>query len=280
MNYTAILTVYGRQENFFNQVKALKSQTIVPAEIIVFIDKHPVKKSEEILKFCIDENIQVVSVTSNVGVWGRFSLAMIAKSDFIFILDDDIIPGKKWFENSLKLLSTYRCVVGGVGVIFQPNTSDYNVMKRIGWVNPEDETTEADVIGHIWGASKSFFHQFWLEAEDNFKYPRSGEDIHFSWRAQQLGYKVLVPFNGFDKDNWSNLAGSNFGTDREALSLEASAILRMAKYLRKVRNKGFSYVSESDELRTAVQGVSFGISRGYVHYLKNRFLKILKWLKL
>ena len=279
MSYTVILTVYGRQENFFNQVDALRSQTLLPCEIIVFVDKHPTKSSREIIEFCDKENIQLLSVSKNVGVWGRFALPLIARSEYVFIMDDDIIPGIKWFENSVQQLTSERCVVGGVGVLFRPGTNDYSVVKRIGWVNPRDEDIEADVIGHIWGAPKGFFHLFWQRAEDCHKFPRSGEDIHFSWRAQQLGYRVLVPFNGLNKENWSNLAGSSVGVDDEALSLEASAILRMAKYLKKVRKEGFSYVLESGEISDYSRTISLGLDRGYTHYLKNNYIKFRKWLK-
>lgn len=279
MNYTVILTVYGRQENFFKQVNALRSQSLAPSEIIVFIDKHTTKSSNEIIEFCDKENIQSIRVSLNVGVWGRFSLPLIARSDYVFIMDDDIIPGSKWFENSVHLMSSDRCVVGGVGVLFKPGTNDYSVSKRIGWVNPNDEDIEADVVGHIWGAPKSFFHLFWQRAEDSYKFPRSGEDIHFSWRAQQLGYRVLVPFNGRDEENWSNLAGTSVGTDDEALSLEASAILRMAKYLKKVRKEGFNYVLESGEISNYNRTISLGLNRGHMHYLKNNYIKFRKWLK-
>lgn len=271
--YTVILTVYGRQENFLNQIKSLHSQIIPPKEIIVFIDKHPSKSSLEILKYCKENNIQAVSATKNVGVWGRFSTALLSKYDNIFILDDDIVPGKRWFENCIGILNSRKSVVGGVGVCFNPNTSDYNVNHRIGWVNPKLDKIHADVIGHCWGAKREFFEKFWVNTNHHHKSSKSGEDIHFSWLAQKYNYEVIVPFHGENIDNWSNIMGVVIGTNDEALSLDPSAILRMSKNLKSVRKKGFRYLSEDKNQESKI---NIRINRGYSHFIKAWVLNILK----
>jgi hypothetical protein len=102
------------------------------------VDLHPTKESLGVIEFCKQNGIQTISVSQNFGVWGRFSLPLLSKSQFIFILDDDVIPGEDWFANAVEAMNSTKCVVGGVGVLFKPHTDDYSVSKRIGWVNPED----------------------------------------------------------------------------------------------------------------------------------------------
>jgi len=280
MKYSVILTVYGRQMNFFDQIESLNSQLIPPSEIFVFIDRHLNKSSLEIVEYCKKFNIQTFIVTNNVGVWGRFAVTLLTCHEYIFILDDDVIPGNYWFSNCLNIMSNRKCVVGGVGVLFEPNTNDYTVSKRIGWVNPLDTDELADVVGHIWGAPREFFQIFWSFSNDHFKFPRSGEDIHFSWRAKQSGYDVVVPYHGEDKKNWANVKGVFSGLDQEALSLEPSSVLRMASYLKKVRKIGFTYVLESDESKTIRPiNKSIKIDRGYIFFIKNRINVLFKWMK-
>jgi len=278
INYTVILTVFGRQEVFFDQISSLKNQTIQPKEIIVFIDKHPSKSSPEIKSYCNSNKIQFFESNINTGVWGRFAISLLAKGDYIFILDDDIIPGKKWFEHSLSYLTKYNCVIGGVGVLFKKNTSDYSVEKRIGWVSPNDKQIEADVIGHCWGAKRNFFEEFWKNSQDHYLYRKSGEDIQFSFQARKLGLSIIVPYHGSDSEYWSNIKGTKFGTNEEALSLNPKAVLRMAKYLKKVRHKGFKYLSETDHKKIVENeiGYTVKVNNGYIHYLKASILNILR----
>jgi hypothetical protein len=268
--------VYGRQENFLNQIRSLSNQIIPPKEIIVFIDKHPSKNSDDVIKYCEENNIQSVSVNKNIGVWGRFSIALLSRYNNIFILDDDIVPGKRWFKNCLEELDNRKSVVGGVGVCFNANTFDYNVKYRIGWVNPELNKIHADVVGHCWGAKREFFEKFWRETNNHHKSSKSGEDIHFSRLAQKYNYEIIVPLHGKNPENWANINGVDFGTNDEALSLDPSAILRMSKNLKIAREKGFKYLSEDNN---QIRKLKIRLNRGYLHYIKAWILNIYRKLK-
>jgi hypothetical protein len=83
-----------------------------------------------------------------------------------------------------------------------------------------------------------------------------------------------------NKRNWSNLDGVSTGLDSEALSLDPSAVLRMAKYLKKVRKQGFYYKFESN---LAVDKIRLNsplrINRGYIFYIKNKLIKFIKWIR-
>ena len=65
---TVILTKYKRPHLLENQFISLRNQTLKPDEILV-----------------CDNSLQ------NLGVWARFSMALNAKSDFMVLVDTNLI---------------------------------------------------------------------------------------------------------------------------------------------------------------------------------------------
>ena len=86
---TAILTGYNRPKNIPLQVKALKGQTVPPKEIMLWYNKG------EVPPFQVDDSIKAVYSNSNFKFHGRFAFALLAKTKYVAIFDDDTIPGKK-----------------------------------------------------------------------------------------------------------------------------------------------------------------------------------------
>ena len=104
--YVAILTVYNRLPYLDEQIAALLNQSIPPKQIYVWVNKDmPIQKNSNAKYIISDENFKF---------WGRFALAQIMQSEYIMILDDDTIPGKKWAENCFSSFSSKPGIYGAV----------------------------------------------------------------------------------------------------------------------------------------------------------------------
>jgi GT2 family glycosyltransferase len=100
---TVILNIYKRPNLISKQLDALKNQSIKPNAVLIW-KNHAIEKSVNDLfdqKFYPFEII-TAECNSNLGVWARFAFALNAKTEYVCVLDDDVVPGKKWFENCLQ----------------------------------------------------------------------------------------------------------------------------------------------------------------------------------
>ena len=149
---TVILNGFKRGKNIKRQIRALKEQTIPPKEIMLWYNS-PGKW----WKFNLGaiKNVDKAAIsTHNFGVWSRFTFALNANTKYICMLDDDIIPGKKWFENCLKTMTKQRGLLGGHGLCFTSSeqyfdnkTNRYNYTRH-GWPAQNEETKQVDIVGH------------------------------------------------------------------------------------------------------------------------------------
>lgn len=214
---TVILNGFKRPHTLKAQIESLKSQTVKPAMVMFW-------QNGVTQEFPFDYSLLSNCATSinnvNFGVWARFAYALNATTEYVCVFDDDTIPGKKWFENCLETIKTHEGLLGTIGVIF--NDHNYINYDRWGWSNPNEVTTEVDIVGHSWFFKREWLGAFWREAP----LPLSnicGEDMHFSYSIQKhLGLKTYVPpHRSSDLDMW----GSNpslayqYGVDKNAISV-------------------------------------------------------------
>jgi len=243
---SVILTVYARPQNLDLQLEAINNQSIKPKEIIIVLDKN-INVDFDTKKY---NQYQIVSFNKNIGVWGRFSIALLTSQPYICIFDDDTIPGNKWFENCLNTYKKVDGLLGTVGVLFNKGSLDYNYSKRIGWPDPNESIEEVDIVGHSWFFKRKHIEHFWQKTSKHSEFKKSGEDIHFSYILKKtLGLNTYVPPHPKgDLSFWGSLPeyATKFGSDENALSLEVLSTLRMSSYMKKVRGDGFRFVSEKD----------------------------------
>ena len=241
---SVILTVYARPQNLDLQIEAIQNQTIPPDEIIIVLDKNQ-KIDFDIKKY---EQFQIVQFHKNVGVWGRFSIALLTRNPYICVFDDDTIPGSKWFENCLNTYKKVDGLLGTVGVLFKHGVLNYEYSKRIGWPSANEAIQKVDIVGHSWFFKRKHIEYFWQNTSDHSKFKRSGEDIHFSYILKKtIGLETFVPPHpDKDRDMWGSLPeyAKQFGSDENALSNEVFSTLRMSEYMKKVRKDGFVFSSE------------------------------------
>ncbi len=252
-----VLTTYKKPESLRKQLDAVKAQTLKPANIYLYQDGidsyYRIVLEKEILQEFSDVRI----ADSNGGVWKRFQYAWeIVKSPYVCIFDDDAVPGKRWLENCYGQMRQREGIYGTNGILL---TGDDNYPligsskdRRIGWMNPNQETAMVDFVGHAW-----FLKTEWLaymfegtsEISDQYKYV--GEDMCLSCQCSLHGINTYVPPHPFEHpEMWGALPKSSkrFGVTEVAVSASSSNHQLMNDVLKKMRKRGWEIVFERDRV--------------------------------
>ena len=121
---TVILNCYKRPEYLKEQIEAIENQTIRPKEIWIWYnnpeDREQLNLNEEFGKY------KIIHSNHNFKFHGRFSLGLLAQTEYVCFFDDDTIPGKLWFENCLKTMEkTGDSILGTAGIALQGNKNDF-----------------------------------------------------------------------------------------------------------------------------------------------------------
>jgi hypothetical protein len=203
--YIAILTVYNRLPYLNEQIAALLNQSIPPKQIYVWVNKDVRIKKNPNAKYIISDE--------NFKFWGRFALAQIMQSEYIMILDDDTIPGKKWAENCFSSFSIKPGIYGGNGIYLKSNKYKPNIAK--GWKSENEKIERVDLVGHAWFFPKKYLKYFWMEEPADYY---TGEDIHFSYTCKKYGNinTYVPPHPASNKKLWSSVKGAEYGNDENA----------------------------------------------------------------
>jgi len=184
---TVILTVYKRGRYLSAQIDALRNQSAPPVEIWVWtnqsdMEMHDYSKLAD----------RVVVSNTNWKFWGRFALANMARTQYVALFDDDILPQPNWIKNCLETVSSGTDgILGGSGVIL-PAGGGYSSKHKVGWNGHHyDQATPVDLVGHAWFFDKRHLKYLWEEAPHSWE---NGEDIHFSAMAlKHGGIRTFVP---------------------------------------------------------------------------------------
>lgn len=257
-----ILNVFKRSANFSMQVAALRAQTIPPVEILVW------ENGDETVADLRVEGIFVARANRNFGVWSRFAFALNASGDYILILDDDTIPGKKWIENCLATIKTHPGLLGTRGLRFSSRYS-YAGYSEVGLYSPNQEIERTDIVGHAWFFRRELLAAFWAEYPNRFPEDLSGEDIHFSYAIQKvLGLSTFVPPHPInDVEMWGSKPdlAKDLGSDKVAISAAKGSLEKFEKAYSHYISLGFRIMVQSDstvtDLRTTPPGWGFLMGR-------------------
>ena len=212
VDITVILNCYRRPEYLHEQIASIRQQSCSPKEIWIWVNYHEDNSHIDFDSFGVDK---VIKNDYNWKFYGRFAAALLARTQYIALFDDDTIPGRQWFENCLTTTKTHPGILGGIGVILKEDK--YYGHDRVGWSAPNSDIEEVDLVGHAWFMERSTLRDLWREEPycwDN------GEDIQLSYLAQKYsGTKTYVPAHPIGKlDMYSSLKGMQYGVDEKATS--------------------------------------------------------------
>jgi hypothetical protein len=254
---TVILNGYKRTNGLTEQYESIKKSTITIKEIMLWYN-YP--GSDELINYDLVSKIPTALSNVNLGVWARFAYALNAKTKYVCIFDDDIVPGIKWFENCLNTIQKVNGLLGGVGLLYlNPKPveccSYYDSYHRYGWVDGGQsfEINQVDLIGHSWFFEKEWLSYYWREFYNN-EYFTCGEDMHFSYMLQKYAnIKTYVPPHPInDIEMWSNKVHTKYACDKNSMwetnqvdpnGLNFKTV--MNKFFIEQRKRGWKLIKES-----------------------------------
>lgn len=183
---TAILTVYNRPKTLLRQIESLYKQTVIPSEIWVWKNESPTQKKqreylEEVRKKYPD--IKIVDSHVNFKYHGRFALGQLVQTEYIAIIDDDMFPDRRWFENCLDSITKKDGIMSGMGVVLLENNYEKNL--KFGWNDRRSNHIErVDICCQSWFFRKKWLQYLWYEEPITWE---NGEDIMFSYLSKKYG---------------------------------------------------------------------------------------------
>ena len=234
---TVILNLYKRPHTLAAQIKAIREQTIKPAKIILWVNN--AKIPQDIRQN--NPDIHIIESTENVGVWGRFTAAILAKTTYVCVFDDDTIPGRRWFENCFKTIAEKEGLLGTVGLRFKPG-NQYNCFPRIGWPGPNEKTEQVDIVGHSWFFKREWLRHLFQTIPTWPEYFCAGEDIAFSAGLQKAGIHTFVPPHPPGQlDLYGSIPDSawKYGMEDVGISMNAEQQHKFTVCLQDCISKGF-----------------------------------------
>ncbi len=214
---TVILNCYKRAHRLEEQLEAIKNQTIVPEDIMIWSNK-----PESGDQYNLDHlGIKVAYSNHNFKFHARFAYGLLAKTEYVAFFDDDTIPGPKWFESCMNEMKKENLILGTTGVRYEGNA--YLPATKFGWNGnfKNEKLAYVDLVGHAWFMRRSTLKYLWEE------YPISwdnGEDIQLSGFAYKYGNirTAVPPHPENNKEIWGSLKGQEYGADVVAESMKAN----------------------------------------------------------
>jgi hypothetical protein len=244
---TCILNVYKRPHCLKEQLEAVLSQTLPPKKIIIYKNytEGILTLPNDVLELAFKNNVTIVNSSENYGVWARFAIALLAKTTYVCIFDDDTIPGKKWFENCYTTILKVNGLLGTIGVILVPSKEKYIMKMRYGWDGCNEEIVQVDVVGHSWFFKREWLAHLWSIVPDYEFMNVSGEDMGFSYALQKVGINTYVPPHPKDDlEMYGSIPDKawKYGMEPHCISFnEWSKFDKMYKYY---RDRGFKCLEE------------------------------------
>lgn len=205
MSITAIISGYNRPLNMGAIHCAIEGQTVKATDVWCWYNKGDKEQTDLY-------DVKEARLSWNSGFYGRFAYALLAKTEYVAIFDDDSIPGERWFENCLETMKTNEGILGSIGIMLAQD--DYENHMSFGWRHPNDGIVEVDLVGHAWFFKRDWLRYFWSTTPYTFD---NAEDIHFSAMAYMNGVKTFVPPHPMeDKTMWGSIHGLELGSDQVA----------------------------------------------------------------
>ncbi|KAJ0967618.1 hypothetical protein J5N97_024535 [Dioscorea zingiberensis] len=217
---TVILNHFKRR-TLCSQLDSLLNQTLPFHHVWVLSFGSPNEFSlRRIVESYNNSRISFISSSYDFKYYGRFQMALQTESDFIYILDDDMIPGKKMLEILSHVGGTEKyknSVLGSIGRILPFRQKDFTFpsyrkfrSKEAGLYLPDpayditvDSIVQVDFLSSSWFLSADLVKTLFVETPFTFM---TGEDLHLSYQLQKYrnAGSYVLPVDPNDKETWGD----------------------------------------------------------------------------
>ncbi|CAM9409043.1 unnamed protein product, partial [Phaeothamnion confervicola] len=207
---TVILNVYER-EVLPDQLAALLRQTAAArlSEVWVCVFSAPAEaaalravRGAGAAAAAAGVRMRVVVSDYNFKFYGRFQVALTAPTDFVWLLDDDMLPGKEHLANLIHAAGTDllgQSVLGSIGRVLPRPHSDMRLDSYRTWgphgglylpdyyfdMANQERAVPVDYLCSQWFLRPEWLQHMWAERPQTFA---TGEDFHLSYTLGQFGH--------------------------------------------------------------------------------------------
>ena len=195
MKYSVIIPVYNRPDEVDELLESLTHQEVKDFEVVVVEDGSDVPCKEVVEKYTDKLNIQYLTKKNGGPGPARNYGVEHSKGEYVLILDSDCVLPKGYLTAIEKELTENPCdAFGGPDAAHESFT---NVQKAISYSMTSFFTTGGIRGGKKKGAMDKFYprsfnmgmrREVYLKLH-GFSKMRFGEDIDFSYRIVEAGYK-------------------------------------------------------------------------------------------
>lgn len=251
--WSAIITMWKRQDYLAEQLTAIRSQSIPPQEIIIILNEGHISESK--IRDIGGHDIKIIRSDIN-SLYSRWAVAYIAKGEFVSVFDDDVIPGKYWIANAIRACSNYNALVGPAGRIY--NKNGLHGYYKLVVPHADNQNTiscgETDVYCD-WVCNSYLFKREWvgyalssLRYKDSFK---TFDDIQLATSLYlHGGIRCITPMQpSFDKELHGSLQ-HHYGCDAHAIWKTNSDqhFAERKAYIEGLIDQGYVQVQQRDNL--------------------------------
>jgi hypothetical protein len=232
---TAILNVWNRH-TLCRQLDALLGQTAPPAHIwvCVFGPSPLFEAAGAAVASYNDSRIVLLRSRHNLKYYGRFQMAMLAPTPYFHVIDDDMIPGRRYVEallhvSRLRPPNARRRLLGSIGWLLPPpqagltfgsyrstaNDSGGLYVPDVAYGISVDRLLEVDYLCSMWFGQTRWLRQLWRDRPLTFD---TGEDFHLSHMLRKYARvdSFVMPVSAGQPETWGytdhRLAYSRYST--------------------------------------------------------------------
>lgn len=217
---TVILNHFKRK-TLCAQLESLLHQTLPFHHVWVLSFGSPNELSlKRIVDSYNDSRISFISSSYDFKYYGRFQMALQTEADLVYILDDDMIPGRKMLQILSHVAGTGKynnSVLGSIGRILPFRQKDFTFpsyrkfrSKEAGLYLPDpayditvDKIVQVDFLSSSWFLPAELVKTLFIETPFTFM---TGEDLHLSYQLQKYrnAGSFVIPVNPKDKETWGD----------------------------------------------------------------------------
>lgn len=212
---TVILTVWKR-DHLREQIEALLAQTVLPENIWVIQCMRHVSVDDTLKSY---PNVKYFQSDEDLKYFSRFSIGIHVRTEFTWVLDDDIIPSANWIEKCIRTSREHNSIVSSNGRIIPKDDFYPERIKGPGYIDrffigdsksrESVNLCEADTVIDF-PCSSFFFRTEWLRHFWGI-WPvtlETAEDIHFAASCKIRGNIHTVVPRQTSREDTGNLRPS------------------------------------------------------------------------